>query len=222
MVFLTSAWRAGLRSRSVQGVLVLGVLLVGIAYLAAFFSPRQPTTVAMDVGFSGLRISLVLFALFWVQELFGREIERKSVLFALTYPVPRSRYLLGRYAGILSLLGLAALLLGLLLWLTVLLTSKTYNQYFDVALGGPFWATIFGLWADAALVAAFSLWVATYSTVPMLPFALGLAFAVAGKSLGTVVDYLARGAAGDMEVMKLKLQPAIRRGHGGLGAGDGP
>jgi len=72
--FLLSAWRAGLRSRSIQAVLVLGVLLVGVAFLSAAFSPRQPKTVALDVGLSGVRFSLVLFALFWVQELVGQEI----------------------------------------------------------------------------------------------------------------------------------------------------
>jgi Flp pilus assembly protein protease CpaA len=75
--FLLSAWRAGLRSRSIQGVLVLGILLMGVAYLSASFSPRQPQTVALDVGLSGLRFSLVLFALFWIQELVGREIESR-------------------------------------------------------------------------------------------------------------------------------------------------
>jgi Cu-processing system permease protein len=75
--FMLSAWRAGLRSRSIQGVLVLGVLLMGVAYLSASFSPRQPQTVALDVGLSGLRFSLVLFALFWIQELVGREIESR-------------------------------------------------------------------------------------------------------------------------------------------------
>jgi hypothetical protein len=77
VTFLLSAWRAGLRSRSIQGVLVLGILLMGVAYLSASFSPRQPQTVALDVGLSGLRFSLVLFALFWVQELVGREIESR-------------------------------------------------------------------------------------------------------------------------------------------------
>ncbi len=200
--FSLSAWRAGLRSRGVQGVLILGVVLMGAAYLSALFSPRQPRTVSLDVGLSGLRVSLILFALFWVQELVGREIERRSVLFALTYPIPRSHYLLGRYFGVLGLVALASLLLGLLLWVVVLFTGTHYDQAFPVALGLPFWSTVFGLWVDAAVVAAFALWVSTFSTVPMLPLALGLAFAVGGKSLGAVAEYLARGADGDFELMR--------------------
>jgi ABC-type transport system involved in multi-copper enzyme maturation permease subunit len=200
--FLVSAWRAGLRSRSIQAVLALGVLLVGVAYLSASFSPRQPRTVALDVGLSGLRVSLILFALFWVQELVGREIERRTVLFSLTYPVARGNYVLGRYLGVIGLLGLAALILGVLLWFVVATTGGDYQQSFAIAGGPPYWLTVFGLWADAAVVAAFALWLSTFSTVPMLPLALGLAFAVGGKSLGAVAEYMAKGADGDPAMMR--------------------
>ena len=200
--FMLSAGRAGLRSRSIQAILILGALLVGVAYLSASFSPRQPQTVALDVGLSGLRITLVLFSLFWVQELVAREIERRTVLFALTYPVARGHYIIGRYLGVLGLIALAALLLGMLLWLVVLMLGKGYAQGFPVVLGAPFWLTVAGLWADAAVVTAFALWVASFSTVPMLPLALGLVFAVGGKSLGAVAEYLAKGADGDLELMR--------------------
>lgn len=201
--FLISTWRAGLRSRSIQAILALGVLLVGIAFLAALFSPRQPITVALDVGLSVVRISLILFALFWIQELVGQEIMRRNILFALTYPVPRSHYILGRYFGVIGLLGLAALLLGMLLWLVVMNAGGGYQGGFATIPGASFWVTIIGLWADAAVVAAFALWIASLSTVPMLPLVLGMAFAVAGKSLGAVIEYLARGAEGDASVMRL-------------------
>lgn len=203
MSFLISALRAGLRSRSIQAVLVLGVLLVGVAFLSAAFSPRQPRTVALDVGLSGIRFSLILFALFWVQELVGQEIQRRTVLFALTYPVPRGRYLIGRYLAVLGLLALAAVMLGMLLWIVVLNAGWGYDQPFAVAPGAAYWLTILGLWADAAVVTAFALCIASLSTVPMLPLALGLAFAVAGKSLGAVAEYLSRGADGDREIMRL-------------------
>lgn len=199
--FCLSSWRSGFRSRSVLLVLVLGILLVGVAYLAASFSPRQPKTVALDVGFSSIRFSLVLFAVFWVQELVGREVERRTVIFALTYPVTRGAYIAGRYLGILGLLALAVLLLGLLLGITVLGVGGEYEQGFAILLGPPYWLTLFGQWIDAAVVAAFALWIASVSTVPMLPVALGGAFAIAGKALGAVIDYLGRGADGDAALL---------------------
>lgn len=182
-------------------ILVLGTLLVGVAFLAASFSPRQPKTVTLDVGFSGMRFSLVLLAVFWIQELVGREVERRTVLYALSYPVSRGAYILGRFAGVTSLLALAAALLGMLLWASTLLAGGQYEQIHLVRLDQVYWITVVGLWVDSVIVAAFALLISTLSTVQMLPVALGAMFAVAGKSLGAVLDYLERGADGDQNII---------------------
>jgi ABC-type transport system involved in multi-copper enzyme maturation permease subunit len=199
--FCLSALRSGFRSRAIVLILTLGALLVGLAFLASSFSPRQPQTVAVDVGLSGIRFSLVLLAVFWVQEMVGREVERRTVLYALSYPVSRAAYVLGRFVGIVLLLATATVLLGALLWLAVRLSGENYVQGFGVNLGWPYAASLFGLWVDAVVVAAFALLIATLSTVQMLPVALGIMFAVAGKSLGAVLDYMARGADGDPVLM---------------------
>lgn len=198
--FFLSSWRAGFRSRSLVGVFVLGVCLVGVAYLSASFSPRQPRTVALDIGLSGLRFSLVLFAITLMQDLVGREVDRRSVVLTLSYPVRRSAYLLGRYFGVLALSGAGTVVLGLLLWLAVLLSGLHYDQEFAVALGLPYLLTLFGVWVDVAVVAAFTLWIASLSTVSMLPLALGLMFAIAGRALGPVADYIIRGADGQPDL----------------------
>ena len=198
--FALSGLRSGLRGRSFQAVFVLGVLLIGVAYLSGFFSPRQPQTVALDVGFSGVRFSLILLNLFWVQELVAREIDRKIILFSLAYPVSRASFLAGRFAAVLILSILAAIVLGLLLLLAVAMGGG-YGQEFAPVLGVPFWATVAGFVLDAALVGAFSLCIATLSTVSALPLALGAAFAVAGKALGATLSYLSRGADGDQEML---------------------
>lgn len=199
--FFLTAIRSGFRSRAVLLILVLGTLLVGVAFLAASFSPRQPKTVTMDVGFSGVRFSLALFAVLWVQELVAREVERRAILYAVAYPISRAAYLLGRFFGVAGLLAVAAAGLGSLLWLSVVFSGGEYSQSYGVLVGWPYWVTIFGLWVDAVVVAAFTLWIATLSTVQMLPVALGSLFAIGGKSLGAVLDYMERGADGDRDLM---------------------
>jgi len=199
--FCLSSLRSGLRSRAFLLILVLGVLLVGVAYLAAAFSPRQPRTVTIDVGFSGIRFSLVLFAVFWIQELVGREVERRTVLYALAYPVSRAAYVVGRFLGVVILLALATSMLGGMLWVAAGYAGGQYVQGQTGNLGGPYWLGLAGLWLDSVVVATFALWIATLSTIPMLPIALGAFFAVAGKTLGAALDYLERGADGDQDIM---------------------
>lgn len=199
-IFLTGLL-SGLRSRGIQAVFFLGVLVVFTAYLSASFSPRHPQTVALDVGFSGGRFILVLFALLWVQELVVREIDRRSVFFALAYPLDRGQYLLGRYLSILLLLFLATILLACMLLLATLFAGSSYQQQHAVLLGTPYWASWGGLFIDAAVVAACGMLLATVSTSAILPLLVGLVFAVTGKSLGVVLDYLRRGADGDKELV---------------------
>lgn len=210
--FFVSGLRSGLRGRSFQAVFLLGLVLIGVAYLSGNFSPRQPRTVALDVGFSGIRITLVLLSLFWVQELIAREIDRKTVLFSLAYPVPRSAFILGRYAAILILALLATLVLGLALLLAVIWAGGLYAQEYAVLLGVPFWATLSGLWLDVAVVAALATAIAALSTIAVMPLAIGAAFAVAGKALGATFEYLMMGADGDREMtaVYVPLIKAIR------------
>jgi Cu-processing system permease protein len=198
--FFLSTWRSGFRNRMFLAVFALGIMLVGIAYLSASFSPRQPRTVALDVGLSGLRFSLVLFAITLIQDLVGREIEQRAVVLTLSYPVHRAAYLFGRYIGVLALTGVGAMILSLLLWIAVMMSGLQYDQQFRIELGLPYWLTVIGIWLDVAVVAAFTLWISTLSTVTMLPLALGAMFAIAGRALGAVVDYVSRGADGQVEL----------------------
>lgn len=195
--FVVSGLRSGIRGRSVQIVFVLGLALVAVAYLAASFSPRQPRTVALDVGFSGARFTLILLSLFWVQDLVSREIDRKIILQSLSYPVSRAAFLFGRYFAVLGLVFLATGILALCLLLAVLLSSPNFDQEFSVGLGLPYWVAIAGMLIDVGVVAAVAIAVATVSTVAVLPLLVGAAFAIAGKALGPAFDYLTRGADGD-------------------------
>ncbi len=54
----------------------------------------------------------------------------------------------------------------------------------------------------------FALWIASLSTVPMLPLALGLAFAAAGKSLGAV----AKGGQSPLEAVYQYAEPIMSSG----------
>jgi ABC-type transport system involved in multi-copper enzyme maturation permease subunit len=195
--FIWSGMLSGLRGRSIQVTFALGLVLIAFAYLAASFSPRQPQTIALDIGFSVVRFTMVLLALFWVQELFTREIDRKIILHSLALPASRASFFIGRYLSIVALVTISIVILGFCLLLAVLLASPSYEQEFAVRLGLPFWIALAGIAIDVAVVSAVASAIAMISTVPVLPLAIGAAFAIGGKALGASVDYLAGGADGD-------------------------
>jgi ABC-type transport system involved in multi-copper enzyme maturation permease subunit len=209
--FLT-ALRQGLRTRSIQTLVIVGLLAVVAAYLASQFSGRQPATVALDVGLSSLRLIGVLLVLFWVQELFARDVDRRVLFTTLTFPVPRSHYLLGRFAAVATLAALAVLIFGLLIGILGWTVSQGYAQPTPIRPGLPLVATLAYTWLDLVTVAAFTFLIASLSTTPFLPFALGLAFALAARSLFPTLALLygAQGVASDMRPTFGPLLEALR------------
>lgn len=178
------------RSQGLRILLIVVLLLLGSAILAASFSARQPLTVALDIGFTGMRLLLLLMALLWAQELFARDIERKTLYFVLAYPISRRRYLIARYCSAALLTGFCVLLVGGLLWLAVTFYGSSYAQATPPALDSRFIAILFGIWLDLLVVLAFAFFLASVSTTPFLPLLLGLAFALAARGLGPTSDYL--------------------------------
>ena len=199
--FFFASWRAGFRSRALLGFFLLGLVLVFFAYLTASFSMRQLRTVTLDVGLSGLRFCLVFISITLVQDLVGREIERRSVVFSVSYPTSRASYLLGRFFGVIALSGVAAIVLALLLWIAVMLAGGTFEQEHRVVLGWAYWITIGGVWLDSVVVTSFVLLICTVATTSLLPLAAGIVFAIVGKAFGSLVEYIGRGADGQAEMV---------------------
>lgn len=189
---------AGLRSQAPRALLVIALLVLGAALLAASFSGRQPLTVGLDVGLSGLRMVLLLMTLVWVQLLLAQDIERKTLYFMLAYPFSRGQFLVARFITLALLSGLATLLLGGLLWVAISLFGDEAARTTQVALDVRYLLVLCGLWLDLLVVLAFAVLLCTLSTTPFLPLLLGLAFAFAARGLGPTFDYLRKEAYPDL------------------------
>lgn len=181
-----------LRSRLwvVAGIMV--ILLAACAWLSAQFSPRQPATVALDIGLSFIRVAVPFWFLLQTQDLLAREIDRRLILTSLTYPRSRTSFVLARYfAIVLVTLGLTALLFIVLAGI-VDLSGQDYDQVTKVSLGVPYLVTFFFLILDFAVVTAFAVMLSTISTIPNLVFLAGFGFMIAARSASTIIQLLER------------------------------
>ncbi|WP_432723353.1 hypothetical protein R0381_001150 [Jeongeupia wiesaeckerbachi] len=204
---LLASWRACVRSHSFRSISILALLLLIFAYMASNFSGRSPQTITLDVGISGIRITVLLMAVFWVQELLGREIDRRTVYFSLAYPVERMSYLLGRYFGVVAMAGLAVFFMGLSLLLLVTLAGNGYHQAFQVDMQLTYFGNMLLIWLDIACVLAFVFLLSSLATSALLPMMLGITFAVIARSYGSVLALLAdkQGEAADIAPVFMPL-----------------
>ena len=204
------SWRLGIRSHVLRALLVLGVSLMLMAFFAGAFSLRQPLVVAMDMGLSGLRFLGLMLALFWMQEAFAKDIDRRTIAGALAYPAPRSSYVLGRFMGVVALICFTVMVWGEGLYLMNQFADWGYESSSINTFGIGFPIVLLGVLLDLIVIGAFFVMISSVAQTPVLPFLLGFGFAIAARSFGVMIDYLALSNTADQE-MKTVLLPMLEK-----------
>ncbi|WP_172143920.1 ABC transporter permease [Pseudomonas tumuqii] len=173
-----------------------GVLLVVAlaTLLSAYFGGRQPTTVALDVGLSTIRLLVPLLIVLLVQELLSREFDKRYYLNSLTYPRGRRSLLLGRFAALLAMLLGLLLVLGLLQVLLVGLIGDAHPQATPVAMGQPYLIVIAFMALDLLVLAALATLLAVVASTPSFVLLGTFGFMLVARSYGAIVELLSRGA----------------------------
>lgn len=194
MFFLTTEIRTGFRLVFRAGFLLLAfwllVALAGVVLIAAEFSARQPATVALDVGLSFIRLALPVFAVLLVQELLSKEFDQRLYLTSLTYPRPRSAWLLGRVLAV-GLLVLALLVaMGGLVGALVLYAGKAYAQATSVSLSLPYLITLAFIAVDLVLVLAIATVLAVSATTPSFVLIGTLGFVLIARTYQPIIQLL--------------------------------
>jgi ABC-type transport system involved in multi-copper enzyme maturation permease subunit len=181
---------SGYRSNSFKLLAMLSLASIGFAWLAASFSARSPDTMMLDVGFSLQRIVLTLMATLWVQELYYKDLEKKTAIFLLSYPISRTRYLLARFTGVVWLVLFALCLSALLLYAAMVFAGSSYEQAWPINLGSPYLLTWLYFLLDIMVVIALTFLLCSVSETPNLPVLCALSFSVAMHAMGPIVEYL--------------------------------
>ncbi|MFT4998388.1 MAG: Cu-processing system permease protein [Chitinophagales bacterium] len=200
---------AGYRNNGVKVLLVLIVFCVVLAWLASSFSARSPATLLVDIGMSFQRFVLTVMAVFWVQELYYKDLEKKTAVFLLAYPISRARYLMARFSGVVVLTTIATVISALLLYAVVLVVQADYQQQFPVNLGLAYPLTWAYFWLDILVVVAFTFMLCSFSQTPNLPVICALSFTIAMHAMGAVVDYLTYATVVE-EAQKNWILPAVK------------
>lgn len=173
-------------------LMIIGVLFVVMlsTLLSAYFSGRQPATVALDVGFSTIRLLLPLLTILLAQEMFSREFDKRYYLNSLTYPRARHSLLLGRFTA------LVVLLLGFLLVLSLLQVGLVnwlggfYLQATPVAVGKPYLVVVVFMALDLLVLAALATLLAVVASTPSFVLIGTFGFMLMARSYGAIIDLL--------------------------------
>lgn len=202
-----TALRLALKAKVAWMVAGLLIVVALAMVLSAYFSGRQPNTVALDVGLSTSRLLLPLLIVLLTQELLSREFDKRYYLNSLTYPRARHLLLLGRFVALLAILLVVLLALALLQVILARLIGDTYPQATPVAMGQPYLITISFLALDLLVLAALATLLAVVASVPSFVLISTFGFMLVARSYGAIVELLGRqaGLVSDTEGYRSRL-----------------
>lgn len=173
-----------------------GVLLVVMltTVLSAYFGGRQPATVALDVGFSTIRLLLPLLIVLLVQELLSCEFDKRYYLNSLTYPRGRNYLLLGRFIAVLVVVLSLLLVLGLLQAFLVAFIGDIYPQATSVALGQPYFIVLAFIALDLLVLVAMATFLAVVASTPSFVLIGTFGFMMVARSYSAIIALLSSDA----------------------------
>ncbi len=176
------------RDRIFQGIMVLSVLFLFIPSIASL-SMRQVTELTMTLSLSLISFIMLLLAIFLGATSIWKDIERRYTFSVLSLPISRSKYLMGRFIGIILFMTGVAILLGSLTVVAVKVAAVGYPPNRPIAWDTLAVTILFDTLKYILLVAVTML-LATVSTSFFLPIFGSISAFLVGTITQPVHDYL--------------------------------
>lgn len=199
--------RSIFRDRVFQGILTSSLIFMVIPSISTL-SMRQVTELSLTLCLSLVSFMMLLLAIFLGGVSLWKDMERRYTHGVLTLPLSRTRYLLGRFAGISLFLLLTTTMLGLLSALVVYFVSLGYPPERPVV-----WVNVLvAIGFDALkciLLVAIAMFFSSVSTSFFLPIFGTIAIFLVGGASQQAYDYV-HSSAGQT------LSPLVRQAASAL------
>lgn len=200
------AFRESARSRVLHALIAAMVLAVGVAYLFAWIAGGdadqfRQSKVVLDLSLSAIVILGTLAAIFLGTNLVYAEVQRRTIYSVLARPVTRGRFLIGKFLGLIAVLGLAVFAMGAILLAGLKLGGGTVT--------GALLAAILMTYVELCVIASVALLFAVVAH-PIEGAVFSFVVVAAGhatESLRDLTSSLARGK--DAEALSFRALDAL-------------
>jgi Cu-processing system permease protein len=112
--------------------------LLGLSILLSQLSIHENLRLTIDFGFSGIFLAIVAMTFFIGSTLVFREIDKKTILFLMSYPLSRSQFIVGKFLGFTSMLMTLMVGLGIVLATLLFVIQWEPTPAFIIAFYGIF------------------------------------------------------------------------------------
>lgn len=164
---------------------------------ASSMSMRQVREVAVSLSLSVISIVSLVLTVFLGVNLVYRDIEKRTAHSIIALPVSRESYIVGKYLGLLGIVGTGLFILSVCAAAGVLVASGIGRASLPM-LWENYLAALFFEFIVLSITAAVSVFFSTFSTNVFIPLFATLGVYVIGSASQAVMDYLKSPNGGDL------------------------
>ncbi len=95
-----NTYKENLRDKILYNLVIFGLVMIGGAVLLSTLTMGERNKIIMDIGFASIELFGTLIAIFVGIGLVSKELEKKTIYTIICKPVSRSRFILGKYLGL--------------------------------------------------------------------------------------------------------------------------
>ena len=177
---MKNTFKEAIRSRVFYILMAFAIAMLGFAVVLSFLTLGSQKRVILDLGLAGISFFSVMTSIFVGIGLIYLEVEKKTIYNVLPKPMPRSNFIIGRYFGLMAVLGTN--LLAMLAILSVLLAAF---KGFTITV---FQAGLF-IYMELAIITAIAIFFSSVAS-PVLSAICTVSFYIIGHTSSTFPDIL--------------------------------
>ncbi|MBJ6724085.1 ABC transporter permease [Geomonas sp. Red875] len=181
--------KSALRDRILHAMFGVSLVLLLLVPSLSVFSMRQVQELSITLSLSAVSVALLLLATLLGASSIWRDVERRYTSSILGLPISRGTYVLGKYAGIASVLVASAFLLGVASTLVIALSAGAHPSDMPVRWPNVWTAVVFDT-LKYLLLAALAMLFSSLSTSFFLPFFGTISIYLAGSASQDVYEYI--------------------------------
>jgi ABC-type transport system involved in multi-copper enzyme maturation permease subunit len=119
LLIAQNTFREAIRDRILAGFVIAGIAVLLLTQIARPLAMGEGLRLTVDLGLSSITFLGLMIVLLVGTSLVAKEIERRTIYNLLSRPVPRSAYLMGKWAGLSAALWCVSAALGTALYAVV-------------------------------------------------------------------------------------------------------
>lgn len=200
-------FREGIRNRSVFGIGLFALFILGLNIAVAGFFMRDIGKVTVDMNLSALSVGGLLLVFFIGVNLMAKDIDRKTIHLVLSKPISRVEYIWGKYFGILLFVLVSLLILLTLSSATVFLLKQIYPDYFGGFLWKIYYIATFFIFVKISLLGSVVVFFSSITTSSFITLIFSLCAFLVGSTIEEVLFYLRSGFA----AQELTISESLKR-----------